>query len=97
MSVNISYKKQAGFFFISILILLTIIEGSARVYEYFGQDCNLADAETLTNTDFFSKRQICHDQQNIVYSYTPVDSIVPNQHFKTVNINNDGFRGPEIK
>tara|TARA_B000000460_G_scaffold17318_1_gene11629 strand:+ start:1664 stop:2755 length:1092 start_codon:yes stop_codon:yes gene_type:complete len=97
MSVNISYKKQAGFFLIAIIILLAAVEGSARAYEYVGQDCNLAKAETLSNIDFFSKLQICYDQQNIVYSYTPVDSIVPNQHFKTVNINNDGFRGPEIK
>ena len=97
MSVDISYKKQAGFFLISIIILLAVVEGSARAYEYLAQDCNLAEAETLANIDFFSKRQICYDQQNIVYSYTPVNSIVPNQHFQTVNINNDGFRGPEIK
>ena len=57
MSVNISYKKQAGFFLISIIILLAVVEGSARAYEYVGQDCNLAEAETLTNVDFFSKLQ----------------------------------------
>ena len=97
MSVNISYKKQAAFFFISIIILLMVVEGSARAYEYFGQDCKLASAETLNDLDFFSKRQICYDQQNIIYSYAPVNSIVPNQNFSTVNINSDGFRGTEIK
>ena len=58
MSVNISYKKQAGFFLIAIIILLAAVEGSARAYEYVGQDCNLAKAETLSNIDFFSKLQI---------------------------------------
>ena len=96
MSINISYKKQFLFFLLSAIILLGAIEGSARFYEFFLQDCNLDRAETLNHLDFFLKREICSDQQNVIYSYSPVDTIEPNQHFKTININNEGFRGPEI-
>ena len=96
MSINISYKKQFLFFLLSAIILLAAVEGSARFYEFFVQDCNLDTAETLNHLDFFLKREICSDQQNVIYSYSPVDTIEPNQHFKTININNEGFRGPEI-
>ena len=96
MSVNVSYKKQSLFLIISIIILFAVVESSARFYEFFIQDCNLENSETLNNIDYFMKRQICYDQQNVIYSYHPVDTIVPNQHFNTININNNGFRGPEL-
>ena len=67
------------------------------LYEFFLQDCNLENAESLKKIDYFSKRQICYDQQNLVYSQNPILSLIPNQHLKTVNINSDGFRGSELE
>jgi lysophospholipase L1-like esterase len=97
MSVDISYKKQSALFLILIVVVFFVVEGSARTYEFFVQDCNLENAESLNNMDYFLKRQICYDQQNLIYSANPVLSLIPNQHLSTVNINNDGFRGPELE
>ena len=96
MSVDISYKKQSALFLILIVVVFFVVEGSARSYEFFLQDCNLENAESLKKIDYFSKRQICYDQQNLVYSQNPILSLIPNQHLKTVNINSDGFRGSEL-
>ena len=96
MSVNVSYQKQSVLFLFLIIIVFLIAEGSARTYELFIQDCGLETADSLNDLNYFVKRQMCYDQQNIIYSQTPVLSLVPNQHFSTININDDGFRGSEI-
>lgn len=96
MSVNVSYQKQSVLFLFLIIIVFLIAEGSARTYELFIQDCGLETADSLDDLDYFLKRQICYDQQNIIYSEQPVLSLVPNQHFATININDDGFRGSEL-
>ena len=96
MSVQVSYKKQFSFGIILLLVIFSIMESGSRFYEFFIQDCGLENAETASEYDYFLKRYICYDQQIIEYSYQPVMTIVPNQHFTTININNDGFRGSEI-
>ena len=96
MSVQVSYKKQFLFGIILLLVIFSIMESGSRFYEFFIQDCGLENAETASEYDYFLKRYICYDQQIIEYSYQPVMTIVPNQHFTTININNDGFRGSEI-
>ena len=95
-SVTVPLKKQIIFGLFALVIILAALEGSARTYEFFLQDCNLEKADTLKHLDYFLKRQICNDEGSVIYSQKPVLSIVPNQHLATVNINNDGFRGPEI-
>ena len=97
MSVNISYKKQSALFLILILIVFVVAESSARVFELFLQDCGLEEPDSLKDLDYYLKRQICSDQHNLLYSEKPVLTLIPNQHFSTININNDGFRGPEIE
>jgi lysophospholipase L1-like esterase len=96
MSVQVSYKKQGLFYLILLLCVFTVVESGSRFYEFFGQDCKLAGAETLGEYDYFLKRHICYDQQILMYTQQPVLTIIPNQHFTTININNDGFRGDEI-
>ena len=96
MSVQISYKKQGLFYLILLLCIFSIVESGARFYEFFIQDCGLERAETIKEYDYFLKRYICYDQQIIVYANQPVLTIIPNQHFTTININNEGFRGDEI-
>jgi len=96
MSVQVSYKKQTLFGIILLLCIFSIFESGSRFYELFISDCSLTGAETLSEYDYFLKRITCYDQQNIVYANQPVLTIIPNQHFTTVNINNEGFRGTEI-
>ena len=96
MSVQVSYKKQGLFYLILLLCVFTVFESGSRFYEFFIQECMLESAETLREYDYFLKRYICYDQQNLVYANQPVLTIIPNQHFTTVNINNEGFRGDEI-
>ena len=96
MSVQVSYKKQTLFGIILLLCVFSIVETGSRFYEFFLQGCGLEDASTLSNYDYLLKRYICYDQQSIEYVNQPVLTIVPNQHFTTININNEGFRGAEI-
>ena len=48
--------------------------------------------------NFELKRQICSDAFNMVIKHeSPFPYIIPNQHFPTININSNGFRGNEIE
>ena len=96
MSVQVSYKKQGLFYLILLLCVFSVAETGSRFYEFFIQNCELERAETLKEYDYFLKRHICYDQQIIEYTNQPVLTIIPNQHFTTININNEGFRGDEI-
>src|SRR3989338_1600269 len=96
MSVRVSYKKQ---FLVSILFLLVIIaavEVVARIIEYTTYTCSLLNSDTYKNYDYFSIKQICFDQQNLLYYEQPILHLRPDQHSKTVNVNSLGFRGPEF-
>ncbi len=96
MSVRVSYKKQ---FLVSILFLLAIVavvEVVARVIEYVTYPCSLLNSDTYKNYDYFSIKQICFDQQNLLYYEQPILHLRPDQHSQTVNVNSLGFRGPEF-
>ena len=96
MSVQVSYKKQTLFGIVLLLCIFSIFESGSRVYEFFLGHCSLQNAEILSEYDYFLIRNTCYDFQNIVYEFQPVLTLVPNQHFTTLNINNEGFRGAEI-
>ena len=96
MSMQIGYKKQILFFFLLFLVVLASIEISARAFELFITPCGILDAETLPY-NWFQKRLICYDFQNMVYQHDPVVSLKPDQHFSTININDNGFRGEELE
>ena len=95
MSMKVEYKKQFVLSIILIIFLIGSIELGARTYEYFFIPCKLVNSESL-EYDYFLKKQICFDQQNLVYNNKPVLTIEPNQHLSTININSEGFRGDEI-
>ena len=96
MSVQVGYRKQFLLCIILLLCLFSIIELSARFYEYFLQPCGVVQFPGYGEYDYFLKRHICYDQHTLAYSNTPVLTIIPNQHFRTIDINNDGFRNAEI-
>ena len=97
MSVNVSQKKQFALGFILIISFLIVIEGGARAHEFFNLDCNFIDTEPMKKIDYFSLRQICLDFNLIAYENSSIMLIAPNQNSLTININSDGFRGPEIQ
>jgi len=75
------------------------MEGIARIYDYSNPKCDLMTNEVFENVDFFLKKQICDAWDNQIQYLDPItnlSSLEPNQHYSTLNINDDGFRGPEI-
>lgn len=99
MSMVISYKKQVTFYILFLLIIFSIIEGVARVYDYVNPECNLMVNETSKNWDFGLKQEICKSWLYHLVYLDPITDIVssePNQNLPTITINNHGFRGPEI-
>ena len=97
MSLRVSYKKQIAFSLLMLCTLLLSIEGVVRVLEYFDPpNCSWINRDALSNVEFFQKRQLCSNVNQLVYEESPIRLIVPNQHFPTININSFGFRGEEI-
>jgi len=98
LSVQVSYKKQFALGIMLLLVILTIIEASARTYEYQtpGQFCRLMGADVFKETADFTIRNACQDHLFIAYEKSQIREMAPNQHLKTININNFGFRGPDI-
>jgi len=96
MSVQVSYKKQFVLGIFLILIILSVIEGIARIYEYSNPGCMFVKTDAFENTDFAILRQICSDSNALSFEKSTIQLIAPDQHFPTININSYGFRGPEI-
>jgi len=96
MSVQVSYTKQIFVAMMFLIVILAVVEGVLRIIEYVSYPCSLLKSDTYKNFDYFSIKQICFDQQNLLYYEQPILHLRPDQHSKTVNINSLGFRGPEI-
>ena len=96
MSVQVSYKKQFLVFFISLLILLLVIEGVVRIYEIQELPCQMVGKDAFNEIDKSIQEQICKDSRNIIYIEPDILRYAPNLHTDTLNINSFGFRGPEI-
>jgi len=96
MSVQVGYKKQFLFGFIFLIIIFSVIEISARSYEFFNPLCNFISSETQKNISKDSLRQLCFDHSIIKWNEFPYRTLIPDQHTLSVNINSLGFRGDEI-
>jgi len=96
MSVQVSYKRQFAIYVVFLLIILVAVEGSARFYEFFLQGCSLGISEASKDKNYFNVRQMCLDYRNLVFIEPDIIQLKPNQHFPSINVNSDGFRGPEI-
>lgn len=96
MSVQVSYKKQVIFGIMFLLIILIVVEGIARVYEFYEPpNCILLNSDSYKDVDPFLARQVCLDMSQVIYEEKGILQLKPNQHFSTININSHGFRGPE--
>ncbi len=97
MSVQVSYKKQSIFGIMLLLVILFSIEGFATLYDYLNvTECAFTNSEAASHLDIFTKRQICYDFRDMKIVNSPYRTLIPNQHFPTLNVNEYGFRGPEI-
>ena len=96
LSVVVSYKKQ---FLLGVLLLFVIIiaiEGIVRTYDHYNPNCMFISSDVFQDMDSDLKREVCHDNDDIIWADHPFLHLLPNQHLSTVNINSDGFRGSEI-
>lgn len=97
MSVQISYKKQIAVVILFFCMILLSIEGIVRIFELFDPpNCSWINRDALSSVEFFKKRQLCSDVNQLIYNESPIRLMVPNQHYSTLNINSFGFRGAEI-
>lgn len=97
MSARISYKKQAALTIMSLFVLFTLLAGIAEFYYLFIPNCQYAKSEALMDLNIFERNQLCSDYRMVKYSYeSGYKQHVPDQHYATVNINEQGFRGPEF-
>ena len=96
MSVQVSYKKQFTFYIISLLIILSVIEGVARLYENQEKPCDFIGMDAFDEIDISIQDQKCMDNRMITYVEPDILRFAPNQETESVTINSFGFRGPEI-
>jgi lysophospholipase L1-like esterase len=96
MSVQVSYKKQFIFGIFLICIIITGLEISFRTYEIINPICAFMDKDVFSNTDYLLVRSICLDHNKIIYEKNTIQTLSPNQHGNTFNINSYGFRGQEV-
>jgi lysophospholipase L1-like esterase len=96
MSVQVSYKKQFLFGLILLLMMLSVIEISMKIYDHYVPNCRFSESDVYSEKSFAEKRDICNDNSKLVWNNEPY-YLIPNQHFTTININSDGFRGNEIQ
>jgi len=93
MSVEISYKKQGLMIIFGLLIVFVIVEIAANVWWYNIETCAFEQSDVYADLPPETKRQMCIQTYEVQYSVTNID---PNQHYDTININSEGFRGKEI-
>lgn len=96
MSVQISYKKQTVFFILLILISLSVLEITIRIYDFYYPNCDLLNSEVFDDIDHNLKKNICRDSKTVKWEPNPL-LLIPNQNLNTINVNSDGFRGNELQ
>ncbi|MBN18929.1 MAG: hypothetical protein CL758_05595 [Chloroflexi bacterium] len=96
MSVQVGYKKQFFLYILLFLILIVTIESVVRIYDHYYPSCSFYESDVFAEMDDELKRIICHDNGKLKWSLNPL-RLDPNQHFETINVNSDGFRGPELQ
>ena len=93
MSVQVSYKKQFTLGLLLLLVVLVAVEGISRAWWYNIETCAFEQSDVYSDLPPETKRQMCVQTYEVQYSVSNID---PNQHFDTININTEGFRGKEI-
>ena len=76
--------------------MIVTIESIVRIYDHYYPSCSFYESDVFVEMDDQLKRIICHDNGKLKWSLDPL-RLDPNQHFETINVNSDGFRGPELQ
>ena len=93
MSVQVSYKKQFLFGIMFLLIILIVVEGSAKLWWHQLESCAFEDSDVYEGVNPGMKRQLCVESYQLQIFNEGID---PNQDLETININSHGFRGQEV-
>ena len=100
MSIQVSYKKQFIIYIFLFLILLSVIELGANIFEwqrdYQQPPCDFIGSNALQNVEEVKQYQICEELNSIQYQVDGVLKFIPNQHMTNININSHGLRGPDF-
>tara|TARA_Y100001936_G_C16094155_1_gene690047 strand:+ start:17712 stop:18836 length:1125 start_codon:yes stop_codon:yes gene_type:complete len=96
LSVQVSYKKQFLIFLLLGCIFLIVLETGVRTINHVAPYCMFMPSEVFDDVDIETQRDICRSNDNIKWTNFPI-AHVPNQKLDVININSDGFRGPELK
>mgnify|MGYP003316994652 CR=1 FL=1 len=99
MSVQVSYKKQAVFGLMLLLVILSAVEIISRVALDQLDSCNqsLPMSGLYENLSTNDLKKICQDYKSIIQYPLPLVHYEPDQKTDTVNINSHGFRGEEFE
>jgi len=93
MSVQVSYKNQFLFGIMYLIVVLVVVEVLVNVWWYQVNACAFEDNVLFEDLNDEEKRELCLENFEIRYNEM---GLVPNQKSQTININSEGFRGPEI-
>ena len=98
MSVQISAKKQVLLGIFLICIILFVVEIGAKIWMNVVYTCEFQKSDAGKLIDENVSKDICKDSVDIVTFWSRDHGLInePNQKFRTININSDGFRGSEI-
>ncbi len=81
-------------------MFFSALEIITRSYDFFNPYCTLkSDTTVYSEMSYWEKASICGNWLSLVWYWedkTDVYTLEPNQHKSTVNINDYGFRGPEV-
>jgi len=93
VSVQVSYKKQFLFGIMLLVVLLVVVEGFANIWWYQANVCAFENNELFEDLDKEAKRQLCLENFELQVTERGIE---PNQKSRSIHINSEGFRGPEI-
>jgi uncharacterized protein YjbI with pentapeptide repeats/lysophospholipase L1-like esterase len=93
MSVQVSYKKQFTLGLLLLLLVVAVVEGISLTWWHNIETCAFEQSDVYADLHPEKKRQMCIQTYEVQYSVSNID---PNQHFSTININTEGFRGKDI-
>ena len=96
MSVQVGYGKQIVWFLLSIIIVLTVVEGSVRIYEFIFPTCNYLTSDAGKAIDLELRKKICDQSKSVKIIENSQHNYEPNQVHDTITINSFGFRGADF-
>ena len=82
-----------------VLVFFAVLEVLLGIYGYYNPRCDLMTNPVSQDLEYELKKDMCNTwkiHQNYIDPVTGISQNVPNQHFRTININSHGFRGAEI-